>query len=76
MQPSYTDRYSGGVIATEDLILSWIGMTILLTIYCVTTKKLFSTKFIDFKVLEYLSENLYRSIWSVLQLSPTKIRKE
>lgn len=69
-------RHGGGIKVTEDLILHWIGVTILLSIYRATIKKLFSAKCIDFEVREHLSEIIYRRIWSMLQLTPMKIRKE
>lgn len=62
MQHRYMVRYGGGIIVTEDLKLHWIGVTIVLSIYLATIRKLFSTKFSDFKVRGHLIENVYRRI--------------
>lgn len=49
VQHSYMGWDDGRIIVTEDLILDWIGVTILLGIYHVTIKKIFSTKLLILK---------------------------
>jgi hypothetical protein len=69
-------KYGGGVSLTHDLLLRWIGITILLSIYRVTIKKLFSKKFVDFGVREHMSEKVYRRIWGSLCLPNPRSEQE
>ncbi len=61
-------KYGGAYVINEDLMYRWLGITILLSIYRVDIKKMFSIKYVDFGVREHMSEKVYRRLWGSLQL--------
>ena len=58
------------MVIDEDIVCKWIGICLMLTLYGVSIKELFSTDFVDFKARRIMSEQSFRRLSNCIAVMP------
>ena len=61
-----------GTSVSDSLLIKWLAVTILLSVYHIPTKKLFRSKIFNIGRSHGISERSYRSIWAAFKTEDLK----